>query len=82
MDSVSTPTVVVLIVALLSAAVPAIAPIMRGRRASPESTAVLLTGSAHYLSEIHNRLSELEARVVTLEAENRSYFNEYGPPPD
>tara|TARA_R110000824_G_scaffold21303_8_gene79553 strand:+ start:238 stop:495 length:258 start_codon:yes stop_codon:yes gene_type:complete len=76
-----TPTLVLALVALVSAVSTAMIPLWRNRKASPDSMAVVLTGSAAYLAEVHQRLAELEARVHQLETENRAYFNLHGPPP-
>ena len=69
------------LVALVSAVSTAMIPLWRNRKSSPDSMAVVLTGSATYLAEVHQRLAELEARVLHLETENRAYFNLHGPPP-
>lgn len=75
-------TVILAGVAMLSAITTAIVPLWRGRRRSPDSMAVILTGSANYLAEVHERLGELEARVLFLERENRAYFLLHGDLPD
>jgi len=75
-------TIALAIVALLSALTTATVPLWRNRKHSPDSMAVVLTGSANYLAEVHQRLGELEARVLHLEAENRAYFNLHGALPE
>jgi hypothetical protein len=74
-------TLTLALVALGSAVTTALIPLWRNRKSSPDSMAVVLTGSATYLAEVHRRLAELEARVLQLETENRAYFNLHGPPP-
>ena len=76
------PTIILAAVACMSAIVTATVPLWRSRRDSPESLAVVLTGSASYLAEVHQRLSELESRVLYLERENRAYFNLHGALPE
>jgi hypothetical protein len=74
-------TLMLALVALVSAVATAMVPLWRNRKSSPDSMAVVLTGSATYLAEVHRRLAELEIRVLHLETENRAYFNVHGPPP-
>ena len=75
-------TIVLAVIALLSALTTATVPLWRNRRNSPDSMAVVLTGSANYLAEVHQRLGELESRVLDLERENRAYFNLHGALPE
>ena len=78
---VSTPTLLLLIGAILTASIPAAAVVWRTRKNSPDSMAVVLSSSAAYLIELHSRLENLEARVAWLEVENRAYFRLHGPLP-
>jgi hypothetical protein len=76
-----TATIILAAIAFASTVVTVAVPMWRGRRTGPDSTAVILTASATYFNSLHDRLSELEARVAFLEAENRAYFVEHGPLP-
>ena len=76
-----TATIILAAIAFASTVVTVAVPVWRGRRKGPDSTAVILTASATYFNSLHERLSELEARVAFLEAENRAYFFEHGPLP-
>lgn len=71
----------VLAAAFITATIPGVIAVWRGRKNGPDSTAVVLTASATYLTEMHARLEALEQRVERLERENRAYYRLHGPLP-
>lgn len=73
-----TATIILAIIAFASTVATVLIPLWRTRRNSPDSTALILTASATYFSELHSRMAALENRVSFLEAENRAYFHRYG----
>jgi len=76
-----TATIILAAIAFASTVITVAVPVWRGRRSGPDSTSLILTASATYFNSLHERLSELEARVAFLEAENREYFTVHGPLP-
>ncbi len=76
-----TATIILAIFAFVSTVVTVTVPLWRSRSKGPESTALILTASAAYFAELHDRLETLERRVAHLELENRAYFDLHGPLP-
>ena len=73
-----TATIILAVIAFSSTVATVLIPMWSKRKNSPDSTALILTASATYFSELHNRMAALENRVSFLEAENRAYFHRYG----
>lgn len=77
-----TATLALAIFAFASTVATVAIPLWRTRSRGPESTALILTASATYFAEIHERMASLESRVEFLELENRAYFDLHGPLPE
>ena len=76
-----TASIILAIIAFISTVVTVTVPLYRSRSKGPESTALILTASATYFAELHDRLETLEQRISQLEKENRAYFDLHGPLP-
>jgi hypothetical protein len=76
-----TPTLALAAFAFASTLATVGIPLWRTRAKGPDSTALILTASATYFAELHERMAALESRVEFLELENRAYFDLHGPLP-
>jgi hypothetical protein len=76
-----TASIILAVFAFVSTVVTVTVPLYKSRSKGPESTALLLTASATYFAEVHDRLETLELRLSQLEKENRRYFDLHGPLP-